>query len=245
MVIGPRPSDQPTARSDVELVLDVAFEVVGATLGAGLAVLHATRTSPVVRAVASWTPPFVPARLQPAAVLADAARRGARRRSQATEGVERLVAEWTPAIVDLVLSRLDLTNLVLRHVDIDEVVGAADVDAVAARLDLEAVIQRIDLDAVVGRVDLDAAIEGVDIDAIASRLELDAVIDRIDVVGMVEEVIAVIDLPGIIRDSTGSMASETVRSARMTGISADEAVSRAIERHLFRRRRPPSTPTSP
>ena len=75
--------------------------------------------------------------------------------------------------------------------------------------------------------------------------DLDAVIARIDVVSMVEEVIAAIDLPAIIRDSTGSMASETVRSARMTGISADEAISRSIERHLFRRRRTPVSPDVP
>ena len=45
-----------------------------------------------------------------------------------------------------------------------------------------------------------------------------------------------IDLPAIIRDSTGSMASETVRGARMTSITADDAISKAIDRALFRRR---------
>ena len=49
--------------------------------------------------------------------------------------------------------------------------------------------------------------------------------------------LGVIDLPAIIRDSTGSMASETVRGVRMTGVSADDALSRAVDRALFRRRR--------
>ena len=53
---------------------------------------------------------------------------------------------------------------------------------------------------------------------------------------LVEDVLAAIDLPAIIRDSSGSMASETVRGARMTGITVDDAISRAIERHVFRRR---------
>jgi predicted RNase H-like nuclease len=120
-----------------------------------------------------------------------------------------------------------------------------DIDAVVSRVDLDAIVGRIDLDAAVSGVDLNAAVEGVDIDAIAGRLDLDAVIDRIDVVAMVEEVIAAIDLPAIIRDSTGSMASESVRSARLTGIAADEAISRGIERHLFRRRRAADTPDRP
>ena len=75
-------------------------------------------------------------------------------------------------------------------------------------------------------------------------IDLDAVIDRIDMIAIVEEVLATIDLPAIIRESTGSMASETVRGARMTGISVDDAISRGLERHLFRRRRPP-TPSTP
>ena len=94
-------------------------------------------------------------------------------------------------------------------------------------VDIDAVVSRVDLDAIVGRIDLDAAVSGVDLNA------------------AVEEVIAAIDLPAIIRDSTGSMASESVRSARLTGIAADDAISRGIERHLFRRRRAPDSPDRP
>ena len=45
-----------------------------------------------------------------------------------------------------------------------------------------------------------------------------------------------VDLPELIRESTGSMASQTVRSARMQGIHADEAIERAMDRLLLRRR---------
>jgi PAS domain-containing protein len=241
----PRQPDAPAARSDAELVVDVALGVLGASVGAGLAVVRATAVSPVVRSAAGWRAPFVPARLQPAELLADLARRGAWHRVRALQGVERLLDQWTPVVAELVVSRLDLTGIVTRHVDIDDVVKVVDLDAVVARIDLDAIVQRIDLDAAVAGVDLDAAVGGVDIDAIAGRLDLDAVIERIDIVAMVEEVIAAIDLPAIIRDSTGSMASETVRTARMTGISADEAISRGIERYLFRRRRSPTTTDAP
>jgi PAS domain-containing protein len=237
----PRQPDTPEQRPDAAWAVDVTLGVLGASVGAGLAVVRATAESPVVRSAAGWRPPFVPARLQPANVLAGLARRGARDRVWVREGVERLLDQWTPVLVELVVSRLDLTGIVTRHVDIDDVVKAVDLDAVVERIDLDAIVQRIDLDKAISGVDLNAAVEGVDIDAIAGKLDIEAVIERIDVVAMVEEVIAAIDLPAIIRDSTGSMASETVRSARMTGISADEAISRNIERYLFRRRRSPTT----
>ena len=107
---------------------------------------------------------------------------------------------------------------------------------------------RADLDAVVDRIDLDEVAAKLDVDAVVARADLDAVIDRIDVIGIVEEVLDVIDLPAIIRDSTGSMASETVRGVRMTGITADDALSRVVDRALFRRRHrhtPQGPPTPP
>jgi hypothetical protein len=137
----------------------------------------------------------------------------------------------------MVVSRLDLTSLVTSHVDLDAVIGGVDLDTVVAGVDLNAAVAHVDLDAVVGRVDLDAAVTGVDIDAIVQRLDIDAVIDRVDLVAIVDEVLAAIDLPAIIRESTGSMASETVRGTRMAGISVDDAISRSLDR--YRLRRPP------
>lgn len=234
----PRPPDPPALTSDVRLAVDVVLGIVGASAGAGLTVARTATGSPLLRSAVGWRAPLVPARLQPTTVLAGLARRGARHRAWARQGAERLLNQWTPVVAELVVSRLDLTDIVTRHVELDDVVREVDIEAVIARIDLDAVVKTIDLDAAVAGVDLNAAVEGVDIDAIAARLDLDAVMERIDIVAMVEEVITAIDLPAIIRDSTGSMASETVRSARMTGISADEAISRSLERHLFRRRRP-------
>jgi hypothetical protein len=73
----------------------------------------------------------------------------------------------------------------------------------------------------------------------------DAVITRLDLGALVEQVLAEMDLPALIRESTGSMASETVHNARMAGISADEAINRVVERHLFRRRRSADSPVAP
>jgi hypothetical protein len=172
--------------------------------------------------------------------------------------------------IDAVLNRLDLTTLVRERVDLDVVVGEVDLDAIVRRVDVGAVIDRLDLtELVLQRVDLDAVVGAVDVDGIARRLDVEAVVDRldltelvltkvdlealvtavlahIDLAGLAEEVIDAVDLPEIIRESTGSMASETVRGARIQGIHADEAVGRAVDRLLLRRdRRHPGGPDEP
>lgn len=84
-------------------------------------------------------------------------------------------------------------------------------------------------------------------ETVLQRLDLDAIIHRVDLVAVVDEVIAGVDLPAIIRESTGTVASETVRGVRMTGITADDAISRTLRRPLFRRARPvpPAAPAEP
>ena len=137
--------------------------------------------------------------------------------------------------IEAIVDRIDLDAVVAR-VDIEAIVDRIDLDAVAAKLDVDAVVARADFDAVIDRIDLDAVAAKLDVDAVVARADLDAVIERIDIVGIIGEVLDVIDLPAIIRDSSGSMASETVRGVRMTGINADDALSRVVERALFRRR---------
>jgi hypothetical protein len=180
----PRRLEALPALPEADALVDVAVAIVGGSIGVGVAVVR-TVGRPVLRSRAVWRPGFLPTSLQPATIVTEVARRGARRRARAAQQVGLLLDQWTPAVVELVVSRVDLTSLVIRHVNIDEVV------------------------------------------------------DSVDLIAVVEEVLAEIDLPAIIRDSTGSMASETVRGARMTGITVDEAITRALERHLFRRRGAP------
>jgi hypothetical protein len=106
-------------------------------------------------------------------------------------------------------------------------------DLAVAQVDADAVVRRVDLDALVGRLDLTGIVlERVDLDRVVG-----AVLDRLDLVRLSEGVIDAIDLPGIIRESTGSMASETMHDVRMQGIAADEAVGRVVDRLLLRGRR--------
>jgi hypothetical protein len=223
-----RPVAVPHLGPEARLVLDVALGVAGATAGAAIVAVRTVHhlTAPVTRML--WRPPLLPRRYHPATLVGDLARTGGADREELTRQVESLLDVWMPAIVAMVVERLDLTRLVEDNVDLDRIVSTVDLDAAVARVDLDAAVRRVDLDAIVATVDLDAAVE---------RVDLEAVIARIDLIGIVEEVLDVIDLPAIIRDSTGSMASETVRGARMTSMGADDAISRAVDRALFRRRR--------
>jgi hypothetical protein len=138
--------------------------------------------------------------------------------------------------LDALLGRLDLSKIVKERVDLDALVAEVDLDAAAVRLDLDALLGRLDLTKIVKeRVDLDALVAEVDLDAAAVRLDLYALIDRIDLVGLTEGVIAEVDLPEIIRESTSSVASDTVRGVRMQGISGDEALGRVVGRLRLRR----------
>ncbi len=185
-------------------------------------------------------PPGLPERWWPQNRLLAMAGRG----QQARVRVEQAGAAWVdvlvPRVVDELLDRVDVTQIVLQRVAltaiVDRVLEVVDVDAVVARADLDAVIGRIDLDAIAAKLDVDAVVARVDVNSVAATVDLDAILDRVDVVGMANQVVDEIDLPGIIRQSSGAMASETVVGVRLQAAQADERVNRIVDRLLLRRR---------
>jgi len=72
-------------------------------------------------------------------------------------------------------------------------------------------------------------------------------VQGLDLVAITNRIMDEIDLPEIIRQSTGSVASETLRGVRMQAISADDAVARLGERFRLRRAHPvvPVVPVVP
>ena len=147
----------------------------------------------------------------------EAARKGLSVRAAAL--LSGLLAGVVPAVLDLVLDRIDLNALVERRVDLDRL---------AANLDIEKVLDRIDLDELVER--------RVDIDRLAAGIDVDAIIGRVDLIGLAEYVVDGIDLPQIIRASTGSVASEGLREVRTRSMDADQALASLVDRMLPRRR---------
>ena len=249
----PRQAGQPIPRVDV--ALDVALgvaEVASHTLAAAGVVAGRVRarTRPLVEV--ALRPPMVTERLQPATWISEAARRGAESRGRLVSKAVDVLDAAIPSVVAAVLRTLDLTQIVTEYVDLDRIVEEVDLDAAVRRVDLDAIAMRLNVDAVIERLDLteivkrgvdvDAVVATVDLDAAAARLDVDAVIDRVDIVGLVQEVIAAIDLPEIIRESTGSMASETLRGVRMQSISGDDAIARVVQRVRLHRARGGATP---
>ena len=154
-----------------------------------------------------------------------------------------------PAIIDRldldeIVSKVDIDGIV-RQVDIDAIVSKVDIDgivrqvdinAIARQVDVDAIVSQVDIDAIARRIDVDAIVERIDIDAIVSRVDIDAIVQRLDLVALAEEVVNGIDLPEIIRESTGSMASDVVRDARMQSIDADVVIARVVDRIIRRGR---------
>jgi hypothetical protein len=221
----------------VDVVAGASALVVGTAAGlarsAGLVIV------PIVRTVLD--PPILPPRLRPGGWLAALGRRGAVRRAGIRQQLSQELDRLVPVVLSEVLQRAGLTTVITRYVDLDKIIADVDLDAIATRLDVNAVARRVDVGAVLDRLDLTAVVlERVDLDTL-----IRAVLDRIDLAALAEEVVNAVDLPEIIRESTGSMASESVRGARMQGIAADEVVSRVRNRLLLRRGRGPGGGAGP
>jgi hypothetical protein len=207
------------------------------------------------------------------------AERGRVLRAQLTTVAVGALQRAARQVLDAVLPGLDITELVLRYVDLDRLaagldldaaVARVDLDSIVARIDLEAIVNRLDLDAVVARVDLAAIVDRIDVEAIASRIDLDrlagdldlqaivdrldldaaaarldadlvvarvdldAIVRRIDLVGIAQSVIDAIDLPELVRESTGALSSDAVRAVRAEGRRADDKVAGLVDRLLRR-----------
>ncbi|HZC53612.1 MAG TPA: hypothetical protein VE441_14085 [Mycobacterium sp.] len=184
------PASSPAGLGDYDVLIGLPLAAAESALAGWRVGRDALR--PVVRF--ALRPPLVPARLQPLFWLQARARLGAVYRLRVTA----LLQEAVPAVVDVVLDRIDLTSIVLERVKLDEIIDEVDVNDVVERVDLTTVIDRIDLPAVA------------------------------------KETIDGIDLPEIIRGSTGIMTSEAVVGIRMQAIRADEYVRRIIDRLLLR-----------
>ena len=217
-------------------VVDAAFDL---TLRAtAVAADVATRTTRLVRPVAllALRPPIVGPRFWPETVLARMVDRGRNVRATADRQSARMASDLVNTVVNEVLDRIDLTQLVIDRVKLNQIVDAVDIDAIVAQVDLVAIVDRIPFNRVIAQIDLNSAAAGIDVNAIAARLDIDAVLDRVDLAGIANQVINEINLPEIIRESSGAMASETVLSMRSRGIEADETINRIVDRILLRRR---------
>jgi hypothetical protein len=154
--------------------------------------------------------------------------------------IDRVDIDAIAAGIDLdrIVDRLDIGR-VLNRVDIDEVAGRIDIDAITARIDLNQIATRIDIDPLIARANIDAVIAKIDLNDIATRIDIDpliaranieAVIAKVNLIGLATEVIDGIDLPAIIRQSSGAMSSDAVQGIRSQSRAADDALAAFVGR---------------
>jgi hypothetical protein len=73
------------------------------------------------------------------------------------------------------------------------------------------------------------------VDRVLDELDINALVrERVDLIGLADEVVAGIDLPAIIRESTGSVTADLMQDVRSQGERADDAVSGIVDRILGR-----------
>jgi hypothetical protein len=162
------------------------------------------------------------------------------RRAQeaAARAVRALIAGLVAAVIDevdldQVMARVDL-NRIVERINPNQIAARIDLDDIVDRVDIDAIANRIDLDAIVRRIDLDAIVARIDLDGIVARVDIDAILARVDLPGLTEQVIDEVDLGEIIRESSSTMASETVDALRVQGMRVDGLVSRIVDRILQR-----------
>jgi hypothetical protein len=101
------------------------------------------------------------------------------------------------------------------------------------------------VDAVLSRIDLNETVRKyVDVNGLIKQVDLQEVISSLDLAGLAEGVIAEVDLSEIIRQSTGSLSSETARGVRMQGISGDDVIDEAVGKIRLRFSRKPTAPSN-
>jgi len=257
---------------------------VAVLLGAGAL---AWRVADRVTAPARWLVGGIAGALVRPVAAGPTAAQGRALRAQWAVLLARTAGHVASEVVAVVLPALDLTALVVKHVDLDRIAAALDLDAAVARVDLDAAVARVDLDAAVARVDIGAIVDRIDLDAVAARIDieaiaarldldqlaagldvtavvdrvdldavaaridadrvvarvdLDAVVARLDLVGIAQSVIDAIDLPEIVRESTGALSSDAVRAVRTESRRADDRVAGLFDRLLRRNPYPDGPP---
>lgn len=137
------------------------------------------------------------------------AERGRRERVALTSAATRAVLDLVPEVTTAVLNQINLTELVA---------------------------ERVDLNAIISDVDIDRVVDQMDIAEVAGHIDVNAILERVDIAAIARYVIEEVDLPEIIRSSTGSITSDTVRGMRMQSIAADDRLGRIVDKALLRRR---------
>ena len=92
------------------------------------------------------------------------------------------------------------------------------------------VVRELDVDAIVKQVDIDALLASIDMDALMERIDIDGIVKRVDIAAIMDE----IGLDDIVRQSTGVLASDSVKLVRVRSMNGDVIISGIVDRLLHR-----------
>jgi len=215
---------EPLTASDVaELVLGVAAVGVETAGRVVEAIRPPTLVTAVVRAPLTAALTGLGSRLRRADWSQELLRRGHSRRGELGRRVEATAQRVAAAVVEAVLDVVDLTDIVVDHVDLDAVVSTVDLDRAVSRVDIDAIVSRVDVDAIVERLDIDAIVSRVDVDAIVERLDIDGIVARVDL----DRAVSRVDIGAIIErlDIDGIVARVDLDRA-VSGVDIDAIVGR-------------------
>lgn len=110
--------------------------------------------------------------------------------------------------------------------------------AIVDRIDLKPIVERA-----ISELNLtEIVLQNVDIDAIVAKADLEPIIDRLPLTDLASYVVEQIDLPAIIRSSTGGIAIDALSSARVASMAGDALVGRISDAILLKRRRDTASP---
>ena len=156
-----------------------------------------------------------------------------------TDPAEELAQQVTERVVDLVVSALDI-NEILAHVDLNALLSRIDLDALLAHADLNALLARVDVNVLVNQVDLNAVLARVDVNALLDQVDVNDLVSRVDIEALVQNT----DLGAVIATSTGGVATEVLDAARSQAVGLDQLVDRWVRRLLRREQTGPDVPAA-
>lgn len=93
------------------------------------------------------------------------------------------------------------------------------------------------VNAVVSRVNLtEIVVQHVDINAIVARADINPILDRVPMTEIADYVIEEIDLPSLVRESTGGVADDILGLLRFQAIETDNFITGIVDKVLFRKK---------
>ena len=93
------------------------------------------------------------------------------------------------------------------------------------------------VNAVVSRIDINEIVkEHVDVNEIVAQADISPILDRVPMAEIADYVIEEIDLPSLVRESTGGVADGLLGTLRFQAIQTDNFVSLIVDRILFRKK---------